>query len=140
MVLAGCTLPPPAAPPVPIPASTVVSGVDFSRYTQRGFLFTTEMYQGPYDAIGLITVTCYASATPDSIPDTLALGGIVYHPTWRFGEVRLERVLDSMYARATAMKADALVKFTATTTTRRDQTAEVPGIMVSGFAIHRLPK
>jgi hypothetical protein len=34
----------------------LISGYDFTSYTERGFLFTPEQYLGDYDAIGLLSL------------------------------------------------------------------------------------
>src|SRR5207302_12798 len=72
--------------------ATIVTGIDLTPYTQRGFLFTPEVYAGPYEAIGLITVTRYA-------------GGHLNEKTvqWDFDPIPVRDVLDSVYARALAM-------------------------------------
>lgn len=37
-------------------------GIDFSSYTEKGFLFTPESYQGDYKSIGMVTY----SITPEA--------------------------------------------------------------------------
>ena len=34
----------------------LVSGYDFTSYTEKGFLFTPEQYLGDYDAVGLLNL------------------------------------------------------------------------------------
>lgn len=111
---------------------TVAAAVDFTPYTRRGFLFTTETYPGPYEAVGIISVTRYAGG--HRVP------GVTTDYVWQFDPVPVAEVLDSMYARATALHADALTKFTLRTVTRPGPGTDVPGIEVSGFAIRRLDK
>jgi hypothetical protein len=41
----------------PLPSKRIDSWVvDFRPYTEKGFFFSTEMYQGSYEPIGIITV------------------------------------------------------------------------------------
>lgn len=123
LLLEGC--PPAVTHVAPV---TIVSGIDFTRYTQRGFLFTPEVYEGPYDAVGLITITRYAE-------------GHFSNETarWEFDPIPVRDVVDSAYARASAIGADALMRFhlenvMAPATAKLPPT---PGLEVSGFAIHR---
>jgi len=123
MVLGGCV-----SSVTQVSPETIVSAIDFTPYTQRGFLFTPEVYEGPYEAIGLITVTRYAAG---------------HYATdmarWEFDPIPVRDVLDSVYARAMAMGGDALMRFrlenvVAPAAVRLPAT---PGLEVSGFAIRR---
>ncbi len=108
---------------------TIVSGIDFTRYTQRGFLFTPEVYDGPYEAVGLITVTRYAEGRFNQ--ETAS---------WDFDPISVRDVVDSIYARATAIGADALMRFHLENVMGPPAAARLPatpGLEVSGFAIRR---
>lgn len=125
-----------------IPSVTVVTGVDLSRYSQKGFLFSTDPYSGPYDAMGLVTVTQYASA---KWTDSGEVSGL---SRWVVGQVHAQEVLDSAYARAVGLGANALVKMEIRSVAlsganpsgwhlSRAELPDLPGIQVSGFAIKR---
>lgn len=111
-----------------------VTGVDLRPYTEKGFLFTPEAYAGPYDAIGLIQVSLYAGAHY-VVPE----GGVARH-VWQFDPIPVHALLDTAYARADAMGADALMKFQVEETSHvTPEGLTVPGLTVSGFAIRRRP-
>jgi hypothetical protein len=108
-----------------------VAGVDFTPYTRLGFLFTPETFGGPYDAIGLIRVTRYA-AGHYVVPE----GATAAHE-WQFDPVPVQGVVDSVFAKAKAMGANAVIRFQIDVAPERSADgASVPGITVSGFAIH----
>lgn len=116
-----------------IPTVTIVTGVDLSRYSQRGFLFSPDAYTGPHEAVGLVSVRRYAEA-PWEVPNQReAL------PHWEFGHVSTQEALDSMYARAVSLGADALVKMEIRSVEQPAQPGRpaIPGVEVSGFAIRR---
>ena len=114
------------------PAVTTVTGIDLSRYSQRGFHFSQDSYSAAHDPVGMIAVTTYAEAT-------LRRDSVQGEAWWEFSEVRAQDVLDSVYAIATRLGADALVKMemTSVTRARAGQRPETPGLSVTGLAIKR---
>jgi len=122
LLLVGCVNHP------PIPSVTVVAGLDFSRYTVRGFFFSPDPYSGPHDMKGLVTVRRYSSAR---YVDSLA--------SWEYGPVGAQEALDSVYARSVAMGADAFVRteFQPVELPATPTTPRLPGIQITGYAIKR---
>ena len=45
-----------ATPPALMPERLTVTGIDFSRYTDKGFLFTIDKYLYGYERIGIVEV------------------------------------------------------------------------------------
>lgn len=117
-----------------IPAVTVVSGVDLSRYSTKGFFFSTEPYSAPHETMGLVAVTSYAELSQEKVEGTL-LGG----KEWTTIPVALQTVLDTVYARAVAMGADGFVKmeFRSVTAPATLEHPSIPGIEITGVAIKR---
>jgi hypothetical protein len=112
---------------------TRVAGIDFTPYTKQGFFFSPGEYQGRYEPLGLISVTIMPPArqVKDSVTGFLR---------WQIEPLRVAIVVDSMFARAKAMGADALVHFSSRAFEDRiDATTTREAIEVSGFAIKRLP-
>jgi uncharacterized protein YbjQ (UPF0145 family) len=62
-------------------------------------------------------------------------------PHWEYGPAMAQEVLDSVYARAVAMGADAFVKmeFASVESPATATTPQVPGIRITGYAIKRHP-
>lgn len=128
-----------------IPPVTLTSGIDFTEYTKRGFMFTPEEYTGAYESMGVITVSMYAEGNLEPPPRPPRRGifgnGGAEQPelVWRFKELRVQDVLEETHKRATGMGADAVVRFNVRAVTRPSGVAlvDVPGIEVTGFAIKR---
>ena len=109
-----------------------VSGIDFTKYTKEGFLFTPEAYDGPYDAIGLISITRYAGARYVDTTTESASG-------WKYDPIPVPALMDTVYARATAMGANAIMRFHVENSLAPATLDHplLPGITVTGFAIRR---
>jgi hypothetical protein len=123
-VVEGCT------PLRVAPGGTLVTGIDFSPYTKQGFFFSTEMFPGTYEPVGLVTVT----TIPPAHQEHDEIGYVV----WRIQPVLLKDVVDTMYQRAKSMGADALVNFRVRTYQDRiDLQTTRDAVELSGFAIRR---
>lgn len=133
-----------------VPAQTLVSGLDFRRFSDQGFLITPEMYPGNYDSRGLVTVTLLPFAYRDFKREQTRIGGYGGNRTsstidsyggWRYASVQPGDALDSAFAVATRMGADALVRFDMKPIqqTLGPETGGlvITGLEVSGFAIKR---
>jgi hypothetical protein len=134
--------------------STIVSGFDFTRYTQKGFLFTPETYNGNYEAVGLLS----AKLTPE-LKDTPPVGvlnksygdygmvvnGKMYYilkmgpTTCYLKEFKTETVIQSLYEEAAKMGADAIINFKISYFPSIANGITISGVEVSGFAIKRKP-
>ena len=119
LLLCGCTM------NRSFPAVTTVTGVDLRRYADSGFFFSPDPYTGPHDPVGLIVVTGHAKADWDG-------------SDWTFAHVSGQGLLDSAYAVARKLGADAFVEMTFKPVFRRASLqTEIPGLELSGFAIRR---
>jgi hypothetical protein len=116
-----------------LPPVTVVSGVDLSRYSNRGFFFSTDPYTGPHETIGLVAVTSFAEIHQEKAPGTMV------GKEWVVAPVPLQAVVDTVYARAAAMGADAFVKMEIHSVTGPATAGHpsIPGIEITGVAIKR---
>jgi len=125
--------------------------IDFTPYTQKGFLITPEKYTGTYESIGLISFT--------AMPGAVYKEGVLkinpyYEPgrsnqfiqnfEWITDSISFDKVLLKVYEICKSMGADALVNF-------HDETVSYPytgiknpttitGYSITGFAIKRKDK
>ena len=115
-----------------------VTGYDFSKYTDQGFLITPEQYNGKYQSIGLITVTQWPAVrkTTRRVPKPEGGG---YQTVEEFfpEDINVERAIDEIYKVANNMGADAITRFDVTPTSRKNGSLTVQGVEISGFAIKR---
>jgi hypothetical protein len=119
-----------------IDAGVEVRAVDLRPHSREGFLFSPDAYPGPFEAVGLVTVTLYASA--EWREGTDGFGGRTAN--WYFGPLSLDTAISRARVAATALGADALVSVTLRPTSKTaaaNNLPSLPGIEVSGFAIVR---
>ena len=113
-----------------IPRTTVVAVLDFTPYSQQGFMFTPATYHGDFESIGLVTVTVYPECnfSTDSSEEV-----------WERAceEIDPQDGLDTMYHKAKDMGADAVTNVQVRTVSVTVKRVRVDGIEVSGFAIRR---
>jgi uncharacterized protein YbjQ (UPF0145 family) len=119
----------------------LVSGYDFTSYTERGFLFTSEQYLGDYDAVGLLNLEVipevrklpYGTKSTEQGWETI-IGNTRY---WQVKEISSDEVLDSLYKKAISMGADAVVRFSLNANSHYNGDVTFYGLEASGFAIKR---
>ena len=112
-----------------IAPNTEVRSIDFSGYSRQGFMFTTEMYQGAYESVGIIYVTMHAEGKLENMKG---------FSQWVFSDLKVQDVLAEAHRKALAMGANAIVKLDIQADNKVLSPAlTVPGIEVSGFAIRR---
>lgn len=114
------------------------TGFDFRQYTEKGFLFTPDVYTGAYDAIGLLNATVF----PEAFREEEVVKGERKLGRWHIRPVDAQEAIDEMYRQASALGADALVQFSIKSIEKDVETGDLaglvlPGIEVSGFAIKR---
>jgi hypothetical protein len=110
---------------------------DFRKYTDEGFLFTTEKYLGDYESVGLISIEIIPELkkTEGYFAPGQTYGGI---SLWNYIPVRTQEVLDSVYSKAKNMGADAVINLDVELyNVFLYSNTYVPAIRVSGFAIKR---
>lgn len=121
-----------------IPREVTFAGFDFRPYTERGFMFTPDVYGGEYDAIGLVSATIY----PEAYREHQSRGAETALGKWSIKDVDAQEAIDEMYRRASTLGADALVQFTIKSIEKTVETGDIrgltlSGVEVSGFAIKR---
>lgn len=126
-----------------------ITGIDFTKYTAKGFLFTPESYMGQYESVGQFSAVLYPQIVKEKNrglhPETVKgienfkqvnVDGI----EWLIERVTLDEVVDSIYSYALKLGANAVVSF------KIDLVPRVNGALfyncyeVSGFAIKKIIK
>lgn len=119
------------------------SGYDFRPYTEQGFLFTPEVYNEPYDAVGLVEITYIPrvfEAQHEGRPNQIKDHRIISVST-NYYYVELpdtEKLIAEMYDLANGLGADALSNFNISAETVYNGNVAIETVKVSGFAIKRL--
>jgi len=99
-----------------IPERSTFYGLDFTRFSDKGFLITPEKYLNEYQSVGLITYTYLPEA------NYVATGRIEYEgggtsltKAWIFNnKMNVNSGLDTLYIFCKNMGADALMNFKVT--------------------------
>lgn len=119
-----------------IEKQVIVTGYDFTSYTNEGFLFTPENYVGNYESIGILSV----EILPELRKTGRGKAGQFYTPNmlWQYIPVRTSEVLDSLYKKAINMGADAIINLVIKRTELTYKNVTAPGVEASGFAIKRI--
>lgn len=112
---------------------------DFRKYTDEGFLFTTEKYLGDYESIGLISIEIIPELRRK---DGYFAPGQTYAGSssgfWNYIPIRPQEVLDSLYLKAKQMGADAVINLDVEyADVIVSGNISVPSTRASGFAIKR---
>lgn len=124
--------------------------LDFTKYTEQGFLITPFKYLGDYESIGIITVKVMPEANfiskkimkakyPASSADEYDL-----EEWWEIEDINSEMVIDILYESAVEMGADAIVEFDIEVINQRygygiaANPVTLYGYEMSGYAIKRL--
>ena len=119
--------------------TSIVTGYDFSEYTEQGFLFTPEQYLGDYNSIGMITVTLWPDVNKriERVPIPGQPGRHQNVEKFSQGVINVEKAINEIYNKAVTMGADAITRFDVNATSRENGTLLVTGVEISGFAIKR---
>ena len=119
-----------------IEKQVLVTGYDFRKYTNEGFLFTPESYSGDYESIGILSV----EILPELRRSKGGSVGQFYTPDmlWRYTPVYASEVLDSLYKTAKSMGADAVINLVIMRTQLTYKNVSAPGVEATGFAIKRI--
>ena len=124
-----------------IPESEKFAGVDFTKYTTEGFLFTPEKYLGEYESIGMVSLEFYTEFNLKA--STRNREGKVITPSmWMENVVSTEDIMDRFYSNIVDMGADALMNFRLEGVVKNEGIGEgltksFSGTRISGFAIKR---
>lgn len=111
---------------------------DFSEYTEEGFTFTPQDYDGPYKAVGMISMTIRPEAQKMDRGTEVAPDNENYdiQGDWMIKRVTTDRLVQATYEEAVAMGANGIINFDVTGRPRSvapDLT--LPEYTVSGFAV-----
>ena len=142
-----------------IPAVYSKFGVDFTKYSQKDFLFTPNIYTADYESKGLITLYYYPEA--NFITEEIEYGMQDANESpkrkyeekgkktrresyWVTGKINSSALLDSIYSTCVAMGADAFTQLKITETQPKmyaittTNPVVILGIKIDGYAIKRL--
>jgi len=126
-----------------IPKKEILSGINFTKYTQSGFLITPEKYNREYESIGLIDFLYMPKAELQRKEDIAGYqqndNYIEVGYSWVIDPINIQDALDKIYTRCLDMGANALVNFNATVEVDQYPLVEYPvtikGYRITGFAI-----
>lgn len=110
---------------------TMYYGYDFRPYTEKGFMFTTEGYNGDYESIASFSVVMFPELK--EVPSKKSFSGTEIG----YDKINASEVIDSMYTQASQMGANAIIRFSTKPVDKYEGTLRVEGIEVFGFAIKR---
>ena len=121
--------------------AVLFSGYDFSKYYQRGFLFTPEQYLGDYESIGLLTVEILPEVK--RVDDDRPKSGYIITSSkatmkpWAYSVAGADEVLEEFYKKAKAMGADAVVRLNFESKMYNNGEINYFSTSASGYAIKR---
>ena len=119
--------------------------IDFTKYSDKGFLFTPEQFKGDYKSVGIVDYLLVPGAKKEITKGEMIKTdqGMVqdYIKTWTIDAISINQALDNIYDECIKMGADAVVNFEITL--NKDDYPEaapaitIEGYRVTGFAIKR---
>lgn len=118
----------------PMEEQITVSGFDFTKYADQGFLFTPEAYLGEYQSIGVISVTIWPSVSESP---NVSAKGVTQRQRWYIGQLNVNKAIDRIYQQASNMGADGIMRFDVRSIERNNGGLRIEGAEISGFAIDR---
>lgn len=120
----------------------IVTGFDFTKYAKKYFLFTPQPYLGDYDGIGLLRASIFPAVKKlqgdeQNVDKKKFLVEWKESSGWLIERIDPSDAIEEMYKIAVEMGADAVMNFSANTSSISSGTLNIPGYEVSGFAIKR---
>ncbi len=150
LILSGCVMEQhmPVLMHVPEGFETLV--LDFSSFTERGFLFTPRSYSGKYNSIGMVEfkynvearLVCKNLNAPSPEASSAGIQQLEYYD-WDVDEIDYQVVLEHAYKEAQMMGGNAIVNFKMEVEYETLQNAPeypdvvIPVVHVTGFVIER---
>ncbi len=133
-----------APTPTFIPKVSEINAVDFTPFTEKGFLFTPNKYTQDYESIGIINFTYFPEANliekkikrgKDEKDDMIV-------KFWDIEKFDINLLLYEVYTASIQMGADALTEFSIKSVSSNhalgsSYPVSINGIQVYGFAIKR---
>ncbi len=133
-----------------VPSGFETYQLDFTPYTNKGFLFTPRSYSGKYNSVGLLefdynTEANLVEMTLNELTEEARNAGLtpITCLMWEVEDLDYQVVLDYAYRKALQMGGDAIVSFKLTADTKTlvnpidYPSVEIPVVHVSGFVIKR---
>jgi hypothetical protein len=120
--------------------------IDFTPFTEKGFLITPEKYEGKYESIGMIDFIAkpgakFEKSYQDFYTSTTGITTFKDVYKWKTDMIIFSDVLNKVYEQCTKMGADALINFRNEITEDRYTNILNPvtilGYRITGFAIKR---
>ena len=125
-------------------------GIDFTEYSEKGFLITPEKYMGDYESVGLLNFSISSGAVLEKVlvseVDEMAKkAGLknIYHYKWNIEKIDYKELLKFAYNISTEMGGDAITHFQIKYDVQHYTNADgypsvwIPEINVTGFVIKR---
>jgi len=123
--------------------------IDFSKYTEIGFLITPVNYTGKYESIGMVEYKLIPGAKYLSTSkryDPTIYESIPSGYTWIFDDIEFSQAVDSIYFMAKSMGANAIMNFNFSIVYNEvfnnpmiySNSIKIPGYRITGFAIKRI--
>ena len=109
-----------------VPAENRDYSIDFRSYEERGFVFTTEGYEGSHESKGVVEVQMFPRMNRSCV-----------NCTWKIGELNTGDLIDKAYQRAVSLDADAIINFEIKDVQRTVKGVTLPGVAIAGLAIKR---
>ena len=130
--------------PHEFPGGVSLLGIDFTEYTDSGFIFTPESYPGAFESIGIVRVEIRPHMYRVDGNASAKLGSqyrdfqTANEEAWRIEILNTQQALRSAYEQAIALGANALSSFDISEEEDNTQFISYKYLVVSGFAIRRL--
>ena len=142
LIVGGCL----KRPPVYIPEISTFFTIDFTKYTEEGFLFTPLKYDADYESIGLISFYFYPKAKSKKLsPAQRERKHTFFMYEWRVEDIKTDKILDEVYKQCIKMGANALTQMSLSDITMsypniktQAPALNITGLKIEGFAIKRL--
>ena len=125
-----------------IPKEESIYGLNFTKYSEQGFLITPEKYLGDYESIGIFNYTFVPSASIFIEKKVMSSGILRERKIWLKENYSIYDGLDSLYNFSKSIGADAIINFQFNIVTRNytygyENPVTLEGFELSGFAIKR---
>ena len=131
-----------------IPAEKHAWGMDFSPYSHKGFLFTSESYNGKYESVGLVNYSFRPKVeykqngfTLDPYEEMFNRKVEIPNYQWIADSASVSDAINEIYGICLKLGADALINFQYTVTPELHDNIKHPVkinvFRFSGFAIKR---
>lgn len=114
--------------------------LDFTYYSEKGFLFTPEQYNGDFESCGLIVLEFWPKVKRDFDNSSLKPGQFYSEgqgKNWVYTPISSVEILDSLYLKSKRLGADAMVKLYIEEFEGNYGPVTAPCKRVSGYAIKR---